>query len=201
VQINGIEPAERAVREPTPAPPSSTVRPVRSRSGDARCSRTTLIMPEIVEGPEGGVGCLQGPVVGLRATRTWIGRHGVHAASLSIGSILPPHPLICLPGNRHGGGCGTGWRRGRDSNPRYALRAYNGLANRRLQPLGHLSACKMVMAQKEIGSSSDGQPRQSSNRVPPPEWFIIAGWGGRGYKTPERNSGPPLLTRVLLSLD
>jgi hypothetical protein len=32
------------------------------------------------------------------------------------------------------------WRRRRDSNPRYALRAYNGLANRRLQPLGHISA-------------------------------------------------------------
>ena len=31
------------------------------------------------------------------------------------------------------------WRRRRDSNPRYALRAYNGLANRRLQPLGHVS--------------------------------------------------------------
>ena len=32
------------------------------------------------------------------------------------------------------------WRRGWDSNPRYALTAYNGLANRRLQPLGHPSA-------------------------------------------------------------
>ena len=31
------------------------------------------------------------------------------------------------------------WRRRRDSNPRYAFRAYNGLANRRLQPLGHIS--------------------------------------------------------------
>ena len=31
------------------------------------------------------------------------------------------------------------WRRRRDSNPRYAFRAYNGLANRRLQPLGHVS--------------------------------------------------------------
>ena len=32
------------------------------------------------------------------------------------------------------------WRRRRDSNPRYAFGAYNGLANRRLQPLGHVSA-------------------------------------------------------------
>jgi hypothetical protein len=34
---------------------------------------------------------------------------------------------------------GSNWRRRRDSNPRYAFRAYNGLANRRLQPLGHVS--------------------------------------------------------------
>lgn len=31
------------------------------------------------------------------------------------------------------------WRRGWDSNPRYGLKPYNGLANRRLQPLGHPS--------------------------------------------------------------
>jgi hypothetical protein len=31
------------------------------------------------------------------------------------------------------------WRRRRDSNPRYGFRPYNGLANRRLQPLGHVS--------------------------------------------------------------
>ena len=30
-------------------------------------------------------------------------------------------------------------RRGRDSNPRYGLYPYDGLANRYLQPLGHLS--------------------------------------------------------------
>ena len=31
------------------------------------------------------------------------------------------------------------WRREGDSNPRYGLKPYNGLANRRLQPLGHPS--------------------------------------------------------------
>lgn len=31
------------------------------------------------------------------------------------------------------------WWRERDSNPRYSVKLYNGLANRRLQPLGHLS--------------------------------------------------------------
>jgi hypothetical protein len=36
------------------------------------------------------------------------------------------------------------WRRRRDSNPRYALRAYNGLANRRLQPLGHVSRSEIA---------------------------------------------------------
>ena len=33
----------------------------------------------------------------------------------------------------------VGWWRRRDSNPRYGFRPYNGLANRRLQPLGHVS--------------------------------------------------------------
>src|SRR5437879_8899594 len=36
------------------------------------------------------------------------------------------------PSRRH-------WRRGRDSNPRYSFGPYTGLANQRLQPLGHLS--------------------------------------------------------------
>src|SRR5437868_4367583 len=31
------------------------------------------------------------------------------------------------------------WRRGRDSNPRYSFGPYTGLANQRLEPLGHLS--------------------------------------------------------------
>ncbi len=33
----------------------------------------------------------------------------------------------------------SNWRRGGDSNPRYAFKTYTGLANQRLQPLGHLS--------------------------------------------------------------
>ncbi len=37
---------------------------------------------------------------------------------------------------------GRNWRRGGDSNPRYGFRPYSGLANRRLQPLGHLSAAE-----------------------------------------------------------
>ena len=36
------------------------------------------------------------------------------------------------------------WRRRRDSNPRYGFRPYNGLANRRLQPLGHVSRAECL---------------------------------------------------------
>src|ERR1700689_5270354 len=34
------------------------------------------------------------------------------------------------------------WRSRRDSNPRYGFKPYNGLANRRLQPLGHSSVAE-----------------------------------------------------------
>jgi hypothetical protein len=44
-----------------------------------------------------------------------------------------------------------GWRRRRDSNPRYALSAYNGLANRRLQPLGHVSGQKLLIIHWPLG--------------------------------------------------
>ena len=40
-------------------------------------------------------------------------------------------PLQCITAGR--------WRREWDSNPRYGLSPYNGLANRRLRPLGHPS--------------------------------------------------------------
>ena len=38
----------------------------------------------------------------------------------------------------------AGWRRGRDSNPRYSLRPYDALAKRCLQPLGHLSGASLM---------------------------------------------------------
>ena len=43
---------------------------------------------------------------------------------------------LCNAVHCHAYGC---WRREGDSNPRYGLKPYNGLANRRLQPLGHPS--------------------------------------------------------------
>lgn len=41
-------------------------------------------------------------------------------------------------------GHSAGWRRGRDSNPRYSLRPYDALAKRCLQPLGHLSGASLM---------------------------------------------------------
>ena len=51
------------------------------------------------------------------------------------------------------------WRRGRDSNPRYALRAYNGLANRRLQPLGHLSGAMDMPQRPAVGQANQPSPQ------------------------------------------
>ena len=46
-------------------------------------------------------------------------------------------------------------RRERDSNPRYALTAYNDLANRRLKPLGHLSVGSPVIGAGRPPALSD----------------------------------------------
>ena len=48
----------------------------------------------------------------------------------------------------------TQWRRERDSNPRYDFTSYNGLANRRLQPLGHLSRCVARVAAQRLSQHS-----------------------------------------------
>ena len=63
---------------------------------------------------------------------------------------------------------GRGLRRERDSNPRYALTAYNGLANRRLQPLGHLSTiARIVFVHRASRSRSPaGTPPAESARAP-----------------------------------
>ena len=45
------------------------------------------------------------------------------------------------------------WRRRRDSNPRYAFTAYNGLANRRLQPLGHVSVTQDQRVSMRVGKN------------------------------------------------
>src|ERR1035437_10716244 len=52
------------------------------------------------------------------------------------------------------------WRSRRDSNPRYAFGAYNGLANRRLQPLGHSSVdeCLRNMGVRVNNRCATGAP-------------------------------------------
>src|SRR3712207_6666944 len=50
------------------------------------------------------------------------------------------------------------WRRRRDSNPRYAFEAYNGLANRRLQPLGHVSVRLDMPDSDSIGKQMAPNP-------------------------------------------
>ena len=49
------------------------------------------------------------------------------------------------------------WRRGWDSNPWYGFRPYNGLANRRLQPLGHLSVGEMSLFQRVLMVKAENQ--------------------------------------------
>ena len=45
------------------------------------------------------------------------------------------------------------WRREGDSNPRYGFWPYNGLANHRLQPLGHLSSLYLqAFTELEVGA-------------------------------------------------
>src|ERR1700730_8978333 len=62
-----------------------------------------------------------------------------------------------------------GCRRRRDSNPRYAFGAYNGLANRRLQPLGHVSVRRRLenrrFAVNGRPTREDGRQTQSWSSV------------------------------------
>jgi hypothetical protein len=85
-----------------------------------------------------------------------------------------------------------GWRRRRDSNPRYALSAYNGLANRRLQPLGHVSGRKLLIIHWPLGQCRNPATRARSENsatgrdtkrdtacsrwVPGPSRALSTGW-------------------------
>ena len=103
--------------------------------------------------------------------------------------------LFCWAINAAAAGRRRGWRRRRDSNPRYALRAYNGLANRRLQPLGHVSADENPYGPKGFRSmAQSGDPTNIARtwRLSQAQSqahfvrvrFTIAGTAGRGYKAP-----------------
>jgi hypothetical protein len=62
------------------------------------------------------------------------------------------------------------WRRRRDSNPGYAFGAYNGLANRRLQPLGHVSA---FVNRALIRSHKRTKPKIAT-RLPPVQCLVVS---------------------------
>src|ERR1700674_5388869 len=78
-----------------------------------------------------------------------------------------------------------GWRRGRDSNPRYSFGPYTGLANQRLEPLGHLSqnlpcnrarmsgARKRRVLDRALPAVKDGLPRPATGPRPDSSW---RGW-------------------------
>jgi hypothetical protein len=56
------------------------------------------------------------------------------------------------------------WRREGDSNPRYGFTPYNGLANRRLQPLGHPSAWRVHGVCTAASRACPGQ-RQTMHHI------------------------------------
>ena len=76
----------------------------------------------------------------------------LYAEQIGLNSAAPiPAPWLskpfskrCQESERTQRESGAGWRRGRDSNPRYSLRPYDALAKRCLQPLGHLSGASLM---------------------------------------------------------
>ena len=88
-------------------------------------------------GGDGGIRTQKRSQKRARASRSALCRRQMRGADKIEGSISLPQKKP----HRPDGLWGFFWRRRRDSNPRYAFGAYNGLANRRLQPLGHVSAC------------------------------------------------------------
>jgi hypothetical protein len=88
------------------------------------------------------------------------------------------------------------WRREGDSNPRYGLSPYNGLANRRLQPLGHPSATRPVLRTRS-GHCQSSPPQVWPKRVDRVCRRPVGGTPGvgtlaRGGMPPDRSAGPAL---------
>ena len=83
---------------------------------------------------------------------------------------------------------GLKWRSRRDSNPRYAFRAYNGLANRRLQPLGHSSVSSDMPRQSGFGKvGGQACPR-----------YAISSRANHGQRVERRRSRPRTSTPPFL---
>ena len=68
-------------------------------------------------------------------------------------------------------------RTGRDSNPRYRYNRYAGLANRYLQPLGHLSGSWIV----SIASTAGGMHRNFRQLVGSPKKIHVLSCFRRGF--------------------
>lgn len=71
-------------------------------------------------------------------------RTGLAALMLAPGFRAGATPLSAERTQKTLDDSAAGWRRGRDSNPRYSLRPYDALAKRCLQPLGHLSGASLM---------------------------------------------------------
>ena len=72
----------------------------------------------------------------------------------------------------------SNWRRGRDSNPRYTFTVHNGLANRRLQPLGHPSGTNVIAERPCQGKPLSMWPvfaqRMRDPEMPTHQWRTLA---------------------------
>ena len=93
---------------------------------------------------------------GIRTHDTLTGIHAFQACAFSHSAISPADAL----GDSRRAPRRFNWRRGGDSNPRYDFWPYNGLANRRLQPLGHLSARRGILSVRGRG----GMGRRGAGR-------------------------------------
>ena len=120
-EINAISCPPSARNSPSPVrirlcPPPKTPRK-RGSFWDGRGVRVRSLCNRRLGGGESGI----------RTHGTLSSTRALQARAFSRSAISPRGSRIV-------------WRRGGDSNPRYGFWPYNGLANRRLQPLGHLSA-------------------------------------------------------------
>jgi hypothetical protein len=107
-----------------------------------------------------------------------------------LGATIPGYKLasgaahkLCWPDYEN-------WRRGWDSNPRYGLSPYNGLANRRLQPLGHPSTDEWIdagdaRAVVKTGSNRVNSPGLGSGRSTRPARGV-----DKGTSWSEHHSAP-----------
>src|SRR6476469_9401517 len=69
---------------------------------------------------------------------------------------------------------GLRWRRRRDSNPRYRIYQYDGLANRWFQPLTHVSGSQRRAGPIAAGSLGSKRPKRPRNRLVSPRIRFVS---------------------------